>query len=157
MVAILSIVFMDATTPINCQVSLFSVTVYSRVFTGRNFKLWIVFERVSTAFVYSRGNVHQLTTVSLSSDIRLSVLGCCFTIDRSSRVRPRSYFCCMIISPNLALIGAVSVAIWNKHRIAMGMAIGIWGINVVLHIQGESPPPIVFGTDNICDHTTAVW
>src|SRR5437660_543386 len=48
MVAILSIVFMDATTPINCQVSLFSVFVYSRVFTRRDFKLWIVFERVST-------------------------------------------------------------------------------------------------------------
>lgn len=58
MVAILSIVFMDATTQINCQVSLFSVFVYSRVFTRRDFKLWIVFERVSTAFMYLRGNAH---------------------------------------------------------------------------------------------------
>lgn len=59
-------------------------------------------------------------------------------------------------SLNLALIVAVSIAIWNKHRVAMGMAIGIWGINVVLHIQGESPSPI-FDTDDIYNHTTAVW
>ena len=38
----------------------------------------------------------------------------------------------------------------------MGMAIGIWGINIVLHIQGQSPLPI-FDTDDICNHTTAVW
>lgn len=62
----------------------------------------------------------------------------------------------MVVSPNLALIGAVSIAIWNKHRVAMGVAVGIWGINAVLHIQGESPSPI-FDTDNIYNNTTAVW
>jgi len=64
MVAILSMVCMDTTTPINCQVNLFSVLVYSRVFTLRDFKLWIIFERVSTALMHLGGKIHQLTTVS---------------------------------------------------------------------------------------------
>jgi len=64
MVAILSMVCMDTTTPINCQVSLFSELVHSRVFTGRDFKLWIIFERVSTALMHLGGITHQLAIVS---------------------------------------------------------------------------------------------
>jgi len=39
--------------------------------------------------------------------------------------------------PNQALIRALSIAIWNKNKIVMSMAIGTWGINVALLIQGE--------------------
>jgi len=39
--------------------------------------------------------------------------------------------------PNQALIGALSIAIWNKNKVVMSMAIGTWGINVALLIQGK--------------------
>jgi hypothetical protein len=41
-----------------------------------------------------------------------------------------------IISPHQALIEAASIAIWNKNRIAVALAIGTWAINVAFLIQG---------------------
>ena len=41
-----------------------------------------------------------------------------------------------IVSPHQALIEAVSIAIWNKNKIAVALAIGTWAINVAFLIQG---------------------
>ena len=44
----------------------------------------------------------------------------------------------MTISINKALIDATSAAIWNRSKIAVAMAIGVWAINVIFIIQGMS-------------------
>jgi hypothetical protein len=67
----------------------------------------------------------------------LYVLGHLFVIDRSSCVCRHLNFRSTAVSRNQAFIGAASIAIWNKNKIVMSMAIGTWGINVALLIQGK--------------------
>jgi hypothetical protein len=38
---------------------------------------------------------------------------------------------------NQELIDTASIAIWNKHRVAVMLAITVWGIDVVFHIQSK--------------------
>jgi len=42
----------------------------------------------------------------------------------------------MTISINKVLIDATSAAIWNRSKIAVAMAIGVWAINIIFIIQG---------------------
>jgi hypothetical protein len=57
------------------------------------------------------------------------------------------FFACMFsTSPGLyghlkaVLIEASSIAIWNGNQVAVVMAVGVWGINVVFLIEGGSFP-----------------
>jgi hypothetical protein len=40
------------------------------------------------------------------------------------------------------LMLATSIAIWNRDKIIVTIAVGVWGINVVLLIQSESHRPL---------------
>jgi hypothetical protein len=43
-----------------------------------------------------------------------------------------------IISTKQALIEITSIAIWNRNKVAMALAIGVWAMNVGFFIQGKS-------------------
>ncbi len=43
------------------------------------------------------------------------------------------------------LIETVRIAIWDKDRTIVAIATGIWGMNIVFFIQGESLPPSLLG------------
>jgi len=73
-----------------------------------------------------------------TSDIFVYLFGLCFVVNRYSYVRLRPLPHSTIISSNLALIEPASVAIWNRHKVAVGMAIGTWGIYLMFLIQGMS-------------------
>jgi hypothetical protein len=45
-------------------------------------------------------------------------------------------------SPNQALIGVASIAIWNKNKVLMAVTISLWGIEVVFLIQGKFSPQV---------------
>jgi hypothetical protein len=45
-----------------------------------------------------------------------------------------------------------SIAIWNWDKIIVAIALGVWGINVVLSIQSESHRPL----QSEC-HANIVW
>jgi hypothetical protein len=47
-----------------------------------------------------------------------------------------------MIFPNQALIEIASIATWEKNKVAMTAAIGIWCINIVFLIQGKCLPPL---------------
>jgi hypothetical protein len=38
------------------------------------------------------------------------------------------------------LIEAASIAIWDKNKVVVAMALGVWGTNVVVLTQGTSLP-----------------
>ena len=79
-----------------------------------------------------------MPNTNLISDFFVPVFGCCFVIDRSSHVCAHLSFRSMIISLHQVLMEAASIAIWNKNKIAVGLAIGTWGINIPFLIQGMS-------------------
>ena len=58
------------------------------------------------------------------------------------------------ISPHKTLIEAASVAIWNRNKIAVALAIGTWVINVAFLILGLSSPfqPLQV----VCDYANAL-
>jgi hypothetical protein len=39
-----------------------------------------------------------------------------------------------------------SIAIWNRNRVVVATAIGVWGINVVISIQSKSLPFLLLHT-----------
>jgi hypothetical protein len=90
--------------------------------------------RENPSIQYSRKNTQLLPIISFTG-LFLFVSGLCFAIDRSSRVciHPTT-----AISPGQDLTEAASIAIWNKNRVAVGMALCIWVINVGFLIEGRS-------------------
>jgi hypothetical protein len=43
--------------------------------------------------------------------------------------------------PNQALIEIVSIAIWNRKKPAIVVAVGIWVVNVAFYLQGKISSP----------------
>jgi hypothetical protein len=66
-------------------------------------------------------------------DFFLRVFGLCFAADCPSHV-------CLDVHLYSMLIETCSIAIWNPNKVAMVMAIGVWGINAVFLIEGRSLP-----------------
>jgi hypothetical protein len=85
----------------------------------------------------------EMPSTYLTSDIFVHIFGVCFVVDRYSHVRLHPLLRSTIISPNQVLIEPPSVAIWNRHKVAVNIAIGTWVIYVVFLIQGISFPSIV--------------
>jgi hypothetical protein len=57
------------------------------------------------------------------------------------------------------LIDTTSIAIWNKHKVAVTLAITVWGVDVIFHIQSK-PLPLpspVEDLDLIDFYTNVVW
>lgn len=73
-------------------------------------------------------------------DLFIPVFGLGFAIDCSSYVSVRLSFRTTTISPHQALIegAAASIAIWDRNKIAVALAISTWGINVAFLIEGMS-------------------
>jgi hypothetical protein len=78
-----------------------------------------------------------------------------FAIDRSSRVRSHRHFHEATISQNRVLIALGRIAIWDKHKVAVAMAIGVWAINSAFFIQGESLLPYLAGDHE--QNPTLTW
>ena len=60
-----------------------------------------------------------------------------------------------IVSPHQALIEAVSIAIWNKNKIAVALAIGTWAINVAFLILGRFHPLLLL--QMMLNPITTIW
>ena len=69
-----------------------------------------------------------LLVFRLFDDVRL------FTVDCSPHVRILSRFHKTAIFPDQTFIEVASIAIWNKNKIAMVMAISLWGANAAFFI-----------------------
>ena len=62
---------------------------------------------------------------------------CCLSLACAPHVR-LLLFINTIVSPEWVFMEVVSVAIWEKDLVAVGIATGIWGINSAFLIQGKS-------------------
>jgi hypothetical protein len=62
-----------------------------------------------------------------------------FAIDRASHVSFLR-FGTTTISPKYVLIEPYSFAIWNSNKVIVGIAAGVWGVNLAFLLAGESSP-----------------
>ena len=60
------------------------------------------------------------------------------TIDCSSRVRPRQHSHYTTIFPNQTFIEVVRIAIWNRKKVIVVIAITLWVTNAAFFIQCKS-------------------
>ncbi|KAI9453602.1 hypothetical protein F5148DRAFT_1289011 [Russula earlei] len=111
---ILNFVDLDATTRIDCQVGsacrVQVITILIRM--CHDLEVWITFELI---FSY----------LGVAAASLLIVL--------------RVYVAYLPV-PNPALIEASSIAIWNRNKIVVAIATGVWAVNVAVIIQGKSHP-----------------
>lgn len=99
------------------------------------------FELVRTAQTECVPNFNANTQNSIIVSFLVFFLsGLCgsFVIDRSAHVSLHHHHLFTIIYINKALIETASSAIWNRNRVAVAAAIGVWLINVGFLIQGRS-------------------
>ena len=68
----------------------------------------------------------------------LPVYGIRFAINCPSHVCLYLYFRAATTSLVEALIMVVSIAIWNRKKLAVWISLGVWGCNVAFLIQGKS-------------------
>jgi len=68
----------------------------------------------------------------------LPVYGIRFAINCPSHVCLYLYFRATTTSLVEALIMVVSIAIWNRKKLAVWISLGVWGCNVAFLIQGKS-------------------
>lgn len=69
----------------------------------------------------------------------------CIVIDVTARVRPPPHFS---ISVNEALMKPSRIAIWNKDKVVVAIATGVWVTNIAFMIQGNgltAPAPSSLG------------
>ena len=62
-----------------------------------------------------------------------------FAIDRASHVS-FLLFGAATISPRYTLIEFYSFAVWNRNKIILGVASGVWGVNLACLLAGEFTP-----------------
>ena len=70
-----------------------------------------------------------------------------FAIECTSHVRLCLQFQVTKIFQKQALIGFASIAIWNRNKVVVTLAITVWGISVVSHIQSKHLPLTLPGED----------
>ena len=61
------------------------------------------------------------------------------TLDCSSRVCPRQHFDYTTIFPNQTFIEVFRIAVWNRKKVVVVMAITLWVTNAAFFIQCKSP------------------
>jgi hypothetical protein len=83
-------------------------------------------------------------SLSLSLDTLHLVYVGLYSIDCSSSVRLQ-YFRNTTIPRDQVLIEAPSIAIWNRQKVVVAVAISVWGIDVAFLIQGEVSSPLSCG------------
>ncbi len=54
------------------------------------------------------------------------------------------------------LINAASIAIWNRNKVVIAMAMTIWGTSIGFHLYSECRLLIPYAED-LESHTNAVW
>jgi hypothetical protein len=78
-----------------------------------------------------------------------------FTIDRASHVSFLR-FGTTTISPKYVLIEPYSFAIWNSNKVIVGIAAGVWGVNLAFLLTGEFTPARSSVNANECVLITGV-
>jgi hypothetical protein len=58
---------------------------------------------------------------------------------------------------NQALIDTTRFAIWNKNKVVVMLAVVVWGIGIVSHIQSKALPITSCTYFESEFHTTVVW
>jgi hypothetical protein len=64
-----------------------------------------------------------------------------FAIDCSPHVRLHLRFHIAASFRNQVLIHAASIAIWNRNKVIVTLAITVWGISAAFHVQSKPLPP----------------
>ena len=78
-----------------------------------------------------------------------------FAVDCYSHVRLHLQFHITTILWNQVLKNFASIAIWNRNKAAVALAIIVWGTNIGFHIYSKSLPLIPSAEDLKC-HTNAI-
>ena len=73
-------------------------------------------------------------------DIYLPIYGRCFAAGCPSHVCPDLRLPLYGHLPRVVLIEVSSIAIWNRNKVAVVIAISVWGINVVFLVEGGCLP-----------------
>ena len=131
---ILTIVGLDCTARINCQVSTVSFTLYldSDWFLIQGLDLFRGCKPLSSMCSHPREENDHYNIL----DRVLPVFGRRFVFDCSSHVRRRQPFPVPAISTYHSFIGASSIAIWNGNKVVTGTVITLWVIGIGFQIQG---------------------
>jgi hypothetical protein len=115
--------------------------------TTHNLKVVYAFETVSLGVLSPRGKscfIHMFFFLGfyLFDYVRLVIIGC------SSQVRPLQRSLDTTTFPNQMFIEVASIAIWERNRVAMALAISVWGTNAVFYVLCKLllPLPCVIGT-----------
>ena len=139
---ILSLVSFDDMAHYNCEVRMIRICfICGGDLIGRDPKVKTVFlfvSKPSDALNSSENNVWQ-SCFLWSLVLWVSSHRLCFSFDRASYVRPVPPI--RFISPWIKHSRALaSLAIWNKKKIIMAIAVGAWAISVIFQIQGNFLP-----------------
>jgi hypothetical protein len=105
--------------------------------TGHCPKALIVLQAVGNLLVFKfkgKSLISILQAISYVSLVSASLLVVARAYVSFHSFKPGQYF------PNQALIEAFSIAIWNKNKFAMAIAVISWVTNVSVIIQGKSFP-----------------
>ena len=71
-----------------------------------------------------------------------------FAVNGTSRVRHHPLPGFPVFHNEVLTVGS-SIAIWNKNRVVVAIALGVWAINIGFLIQGESARPSPLQTENL--------
>ena len=127
--------------------------------TACNIKLLVSFSSVSTlAYAFPSPEEKAYDLAAFLSDYLRPVCDRRFPIDYSSHVRLHLQLHVMTIFRNQVLINTASIAIWNKNKVVVTLAIIVWGISFVSHVQSKALPLTALAKDLESEfHTTVGW
>ena len=131
---------MDVATPINCQVGTFYICPITWALTCYNLKVLDLFCNREHPFL-PLSSIRKCSSPYLFLDSFLRVCDNRFAIDCSSHVRLHLQLHTAAIFRNHVLIDtAISIAIWNKNRVVVILAIAVWGATIAFHLLSKSFP-----------------
>ena len=123
-----------------------------------NIELLMLFSSVSTiAYAFPLPKEKAYDAAAFLSDNFPPVCDCRFAIDYSSHVRLYLQLQVKTSFRNQALIDTTSFAIWNKNKVVVMLAVVVWGIGIVSHIQSKALPITSCTYFESEFHTTVVW
>ena len=121
--------------------------------TGYNFKVLMSFSAVSTLAHTlpspKRENAYHLFVLLI--DYFLLVCDRRFAIDCFPHVRLRQRLPVLTFFRNQVLIDIASIAIWNRNKFVVTLAIAVWGISAAFHIQSK-PLPFTLPLEELESH-----
>ncbi len=131
----------------------------TRALTGHNLKLWMVFAIVGTlsyALPFQRREAYHLIVVIIFPALLMHVFDCRIPFDRYSHVRLYLQFHITTTFLNRALTNVPSIAIWNRDKVAVALAVALWGVNIGFHLRSKSLS-LTSSTEDLVFDTNVVW